>query len=371
MKIKIKKSNLLDGINIVSKAIATKTAKPILECILIEAKAGRIKLTANNLNLGIETYVDSTIIEEGVVAINAKLFYDITRNLNDSDVDISTDNDYKVTIRCEKTKFDIPCWDGTDFPDFPVVEKEKRITISQLGFRDIIRQTIFSLSDNENSRTMTGELFDVKDNILSVTALDGSRISVRKTALSGENSDVSAIVPGKTLKEVSRIITGGADDLLNIYFADTNLLFEFGDTRVVSRLIEGEYYKIAHMFTMDHNLIVTANRSELASCINRAKLLIQESNRKPIIVSIKDDNNLYIRLDTNLGSFNDNVEIKKDGGEIVIGFNPDFIVDALNVIDDEEVDIYMRDSKSPCLIRNADETYFYIILPININVDAY
>ena len=172
-------------------------------------------------------------------------------------------------------------------------------------------------------------------------------------------------------KEVSRIITGGADDLLNIYFADTNLLFEFGDTRVVSRLIEGEYYKIAHMFTMDHNLIVTANRSELASCINRAKLLIQESNRKPIIVSIKDDNNLYIRLDTNLGSFNDNVEIKKDGGEIVIGFNPDFIVDALNVIDDEEVDIYMRDSKSPCLIRNADETYFYIILPININVDAY
>ena len=250
MNLKIKKSNLLTAINIVSKAVAVKTTRPILECILIEAKNGRIKLTANNLTLGIETFVEGTIIDEGVAAVSAKLFSDIIRNLNDSEVDIITNSDYRVEIKCEKTEFEVPYWDGTDFPEFPVVEKEKSITISQLGFRDIVRQTIFSVSDNENSRMMTGEHFEVKNNELTVTSLDGSRISMRKVSLKGDNSDIDAIVPGKTLKDVVRIVNGGADDDVVIYFTDSHMLFEFEDTRVVSRLIEGDYFKITHMLSI-------------------------------------------------------------------------------------------------------------------------
>ena len=371
MNLKIKKSNLLTAINIVSKAVAVKTTRPILECILIEAKNGRIKLTANNLTLGIETFVEGTIIDEGVAAVSAKLFSDIIRNLNDSEVDIITNSDYRVEIKCEKTEFEVPYWDGTDFPEFPVVEKEKSITISQLGFRDIVRQTIFSGSDNENSRMMTGEHFEVKNNELTVTSLDGSRISMRKVSLKGDNSDIDAIVPGKTLKDVVRIVNGGADDDVVIYFTDSHMLFEFEDTRVVSRLIEGDYFKITHMLSMDHSLMVKANRQELMGCISRASLLIQESDRKPIIVKIKNNDIMYIRIDTNKGSFNDYIDIEKEGNEIVIGFNPSFIMDALSVIDDDKVNIYMKDSKSPCIIRNDESTFIYIVLPININVDAY
>lgn len=371
MNIKIRKSNLLAGINIVSKAVAVKTTRPILECILIEAKLGKIKLTANNLTLGIETYVEGVILEEGTAAVNAKLFYDIVRNLNDSEVDLITNNDYKMEIKCEKTEFSIPFWDGTDFPEFPFVEKEQSITISQLGLRDIVRQTIFSVSDNENSRMMTGENFQVKDNVLTVTSLDGSRISMRKVDLKGDNSDISAIVPGKTLKDVTRIITGGADDDVTIYFTNSTMLFEFENTRVVSRLIEGEYFKITHMLSMDQSLIVKANRQELMGCISRASLLIQESDRKPIIVKVKNNDIMYIRIDTNRGSFNDYIDIEKEGDEIVIGFNPSFIMDTLSVIDDDKVNIYMKDSKSPCIIKDDEGTFVYIILPININVDAY
>ncbi len=371
MNLKIRKSNLLAAINIVSKAVAVKTTKPILECIFVEAKNGRIKLTSNNLTLGIETYTDGIIIEEGAAAINAKLFFDIVRNLNDSEVDIITNNDYKMEIKCEKTEFSVSYWDGTDFPEFPVVEKEKSITISQLGLRDIVRQTIFSVSDNENSRMMTGEHFEVKDNVLTVTALDGSRISMRNMELKGNNSDIDAIVPGKTLKDITRIINGGADKDVNIYFTDSNMLFEFEETRVVSRLIEGEYFKITHMLSMDHSIMVKANRQELMGCISRASLLIQESDRKPIIVKINNNDIMYIRIDTNKGSFNDYIDIEKEGNEIIIGFNPSFIMDALSVIDDDKVNIYMKDSKSPCIIKNDEGTFTYIVLPININVDAY
>ncbi len=371
MRIKCKKNILQSGINIVQKAVSTKTTKPILECILLEAQGGNLKLTANNLNLGIETYIDCTILEEGTIAINAKLFSDIIRRLQDSDIDIETNSDYKITITCEKARFDIPCWSGEDFPELLSVDKEKSIVISQLGLKDVIRQTIFSVSDNENSKLMSGELFDVKDNVLSVVSLDGHRISMRKVNLKGDNSDVSAVVPGKTLQEISKIISGDSDSEVTIYFSDKNLSFEFENTRVVSRLIEGEYFKIAHMLSMDSVLTVKANRSELMGCIDRASLLIQENDKKPIIVSVKNDDNLYIRLDTNIGSIKEEMEIEKDGGEIVIGFNPTFIMDALRVIDDEKVNIHMNDSKSPCIIKDVDNTFTYIILPININPDAY
>ncbi len=371
MRIKCKKKTLLGGINIVSKAVSAKVVKSILECFLLEAKDGKLKITANNLNLGIETYIDCTIIEEGMVALNAKLFSDIIRKLEDSDIDIETSNDYKTTIICEKSKFDIPCWSGEDFPELLAVNKDKSISISQLSLKDVIRQTIFSISENENSKLMSGELFEVKDNVLSVVSLDGHRISMRKINLKGENSDLTAVVPGKTLQEISKIIGGEADKNVNIYFSDKNMSFEFDDTRVVSRLIEGEYFKIAHMLSMDSSLMVKANRNELMGCIDRASLLIQETDKKPIIVSVKNDNNLYIKLDTNKGSINEEMEIEKEGNEIIIGFNPSFIMDALRVIDDDKVNIYMNDSKSPCIIKDVEETFTYVILPININPDAY
>ncbi len=371
MFIKCKKGDLLSGINIVSKAVAGKTTKPILECILIEAKNGMIRLTGNNLNLGIDTYIEGTILEEGVVALQAKLFSDIVRKLRDNDVSIQTTSDYKVTITCEKTNFAIQYMDGADFPALPAVDKEKSVQISQLALKDVIRQTIFSIANNENQKMMTGELMEVKNNVLTVVSLDGHRISIRKMELAGDNSDMSVIVPGRTLIEISKILTGGAEDMIQIYFENTYILFEFENTRVLSRLIDGEYFRISQMLSMDHKMVVNANRLELMSCIDRASLLIQETDRKPIIVSVKNDNNLYIRLDTNMGSMKEEMEIEKEGGEIIIGFNPAFIMDALRVIDDESVSIYMKDYKSPCIIRDEEETYSYIILPININVGAY
>ncbi len=371
MRIKCKKSNLQSGINIVSKAVAAKTTKPILECILLEAKGGELKLTANNLNLGIETYIECTILEEGVIALNAKLFSDIIRKLQDSEIDIETNADYKTIINCEKSRFSIPCWTGEDFPELSSVDKDKSIVLSQLGLKDVIRQTIFSVSDNENSKMMSGELFEVTNNKLTVVSLDGHRISLRKISLKGDNSDVNAVVPGKTLQEVSKIINGDAESEVTLYFTDRNISFEFDRTRVVSRLIEGEYFKIAHMLSMDEDLMVKANRNELIGCIDRASLLIQETDRKPIIVSVKNDNNLYVRLDTNIGSLNEEMEIEKEGNEIIIGLNPSFVMDALRVIDDDKVNIYMKDSKSPILIKDVEESFSYIILPININPDAY
>ncbi len=371
MKIKCSKQDLLSSLNIVSKAVSTKTTMPILECILVEVYENKIKLTANDLEIGIETKLKGSVIEMGRIAIEAKIFNDIIRKLPDSDIYIESTSDYKTIIRCEKAKFVISSKSGEDFTELPEIEKDKKITISQFTLKEIIRQTIFSISDNENNKLMTGELFEVKDGKLTVVSLDGHRISMRNVSLNGEAANVRVVVPGKTLNDISKIISGGIDDMVNIYFTDRHILFEFEDTIVVSRLLEGEYFKIVQMLSMDHKIKVDVNNKEFLNCIDRASLLIKDSDKKPIVINIKNDNNMYLKVDTLMGSMNEEIEIKKDGDEIIIGFNPKFLMDVLRVIDDESITMYMRDSKSPCIIKDNQESFIYVVLPVNINVGAY
>jgi len=371
MKIKCSKNNLLSALNIVSKAVSTKTTMPILECVLIDVCADCIKLTANDLELGIETVLEGSVIEMGRIAVEAKLFIDIVRNFPNSDVYIESTSDYKTILRCEKSRFVLSSKSGEDFTDLPSIEKEKCIRISQFSLKEVIRQTIFSISENENNKLMSGELFEVKDGKLTVVSLDGHRISMRNIKLNDSSVNIKVVVPGKTLNDLSKIINGGVDDMVNIYFTDRHILFEFDNTTVVSRLLEGEYFKIVQMLSMDHKIKVGVNNKEFLDCINRASLLIKESDKKPIVVNIKNDNNMYLKVDTLMGSMNEEIEIDKTGEEIIIGFNPRFLMDVLRVIDDETINIYMRDSKSPCIIRDDEENYVYVVLPVNINVDAY
>lgn len=370
MKIKCSKSNLSNALNIVSKAVSTKTTMPILECILVDVYADCIKLTANDLEIGIETVLEGEVIEMGRIAIEAKIFNDIIRKLPDSDIFIESTPDYKTIIRCEKSKFVISSKSGEDFTELPQIEKEKSIELSQFSLKEIIRQTIFSISDNENNKLMTGELFEVKDGVLQVVSLDGHRISLRNLALKGSSSNVSVVVPGKTLNDLSKIITGGVDDMVTIYFTERHILFEFENTMVVSRLLEGEYFKIVQMLSMDHKIKVRVNNKELFNCIDRATILMRESDKKPIVVNIKDDM-MYMKVDTMVGTMDEEIDITKDGDEIIIGFNPKFLTDVLKVIDDEDIYIYMRDAKSPCIIRDDAGTYIYVVLPVNINAGAY
>ena len=158
--------------------------------------------------------------------------------------------------------------------------------------------------------------------------------------------------------------------MVTIYFTDRHILFEFENTMVVSRLLEGEYFKIVQMLSMDHKIKVRVNNKELFNCIDRATILMRESDKKPIVVNIKDDM-MYMKVDTMVGTMDEEIDITKDGDEIIIGFNPKFLTDVLKVIDDEDIYIYMRDAKSPCIIRDDAGTYIYVVLPVNINAGAY
>ena len=330
MKLVLSKSNLLTGVQIVSKAVPNKTTMSILECILVDARGSEIKLMANDMELGIETIIEGNIVEKGMIALDAKIFLEIVRKLPDSDITIVTDDMFKTTITCEKSKFNIIGKSGEDFSYLPSIEKIDSIIVSQFTLKEVVRQTIFSIADNDNNKLMTGELFEINEDILKVVSLDGHRISIRKIRLKNFYMPKKVVVPGKTLNEISKILSGEIDQMLS----------------------------------SDYETKVRINKKEFLNCIDRATLLVKEGDKKPIIINIMDGM-MELKINSAVGSMNEEIDIEKKGKDIMIGFNPKFLIDALRVIEDEEIDIYLVNPKAPCFIRDAEEKYIYLILPVN------
>lgn len=365
MKIIFQKQELVNAINVVNKAVPSRTTMPILECILIDAAPGSVTLTANDMEIGIRTKAAGTVEETGRIAINSRIFSDIIRKLPDGEVIIETISGSNVNIKCEKTSFDIAYLPADEFTELPSVERKNYISISQFSLKEIIKQTIFSIAANDNNKMMNGELFEVKDDVLRVVALDGYRIAIRRIALKDHYEDESVIVPGKSLNEVSRILSDKNDSEVIIYFSENHILFEFEDTIVVSRLVEGKYFDIDHIIrAADHSTTVKIKRQEFMSTIDRAMLLVNEE-KKPVIISVKNDE-MYVSAVSYIGSLKESIPVEKAGNDITIGFNPKYIQDALKVIDDEDICMYMVNPRSPCFIRNDEEGYDYMILPVNI-----
>ena len=368
MKLRFQKDDIVNGISIVMKAVPSKTTMSILECILIDASSGEIKLTGNDMELGIETTVNGEILEHGKIALDAKLFSEITRRVTSQNavVTIESDDKFNTTISCENSVFNIQGRDGDEFSYIPYIEKNKYISLSQFTLKEVIQQTIFSISPNDSNKMMAGELFEVNENQLKVVSLDGHRISIRNVTLKDHYENTKVIVPGKTLSEISKILGGDNEKEVLIYFSTNHILFEFDQTIVVSRLIEGEYFRINQMLSSDYETKVTINKKEFLDCIERATILIRENDKKPLILNV-GDNSMELKLNSSFGSMNAELMIHKTGKDIMIGFNPKFLIDALRVIDDEEINIYMMNPKSPCFIKDEEDNYIYLILPVNFN----
>ncbi len=369
MKLICSKAALLNGLQVVSKAVPNKTTMSILECILIDSTDRQIRLTANDMELGIETIIEGEILEKGIIALDAKIFLDIVRKLPDNDITLTTDASFKTSITCEKAKFNILGKSGEDFSYLPDIERNDSIILSQFTLKEVIRQTIFSISDNDSNRLMSGELFEINGDTLRVASLDGHRISIRRISLKESYPAKKVIVPGKTLNEISKILGGDADQDVTIYFTDKHIVFEFDNTTVVSRLIEGEYFKIDQMLSSDYETKVTIRKKELLDCIDRATLLIKEGDKKPIIISITDGS-MELKINSTVGSMDEEIDIDKLGKDLMIGFNPRFLIDALRVIDDETITIYLVNPKAPCFIRDEENSYIYLILPVNFTTVA-
>ena len=366
MNLKFQKAQLVNALSIVMKAVSTKTSSVILESILISASDNRVVLDATDTELSIQTEVDAVIVKAGGVVLNAKLFSEIVRKFDGTEslIELDVDNDFKTTIKCEQAVFNIMGIDPVEFIPMPKIDRDAFISLSQFSLKEVIRQTEFSTAISDINRMMGGELIDVKNNVAKFVTLDGHRMSIRNIELMGEYEDQKCVVPIKSLQEVMRIIDSDTQKNVNIYFSKDHILFEFDKTLVLSRILDGEFFRIESMLSNDYNTKVNVSRLKLQNAIEQSMILIRENEHKPMILDI-ENGMLKLSVNSSLGFMDAKVNIEKSGSDLKIAFNPKFLVDALKVIDDDFVNIYFTNAKSPCFIRDDKNTYTYLILPVN------
>lgn len=361
------KEKLLDGINIVLKAVPSRTTLPILECILIVAENNYLKLLCNNLEMGIETsQIEATIIKPGNIAIDAKMFSEIIRKLPDENISL-TANDNLVVIKGGRSEFKISCQKGDDFPRLPEIEKSDAYKISANDFKDIVKQTIFSVSLDESKPILMGELLEIKNKKINMVALDGFRISFRSVETLENFNDVSVVIPNKTLSDIVRILTASECEKVLMYITDKHALFEFNECKIVTRLIDGKFLNYENIFTDDYKTIIRVNRNDFLESVERASLISSANSKKNPIKFRFENEKIIITSNTDLDASYEELLVNIDGEPLEIAFNPKYLTDALKAIESEEITIQFTTSLNPCIIKPADETNAkYLILPLRL-----
>ena len=361
MKIITSKNLLLNAINITQKAVPSKTTLPILEGILIEAKNGKLKLIGTDLEVGIETTINVDVIVPGRIVISSRMIGEIVRKLPDSDIELELKENNTVYIKCENSHFKVNGMTPDEFPDLPEVKKENGVVITQKKFKEMIKQTIFAVSTDEIRPILTGVLFEVAGDKISMVALDGFRMAVKNASVINDNH-FKAVIPGKSLSEIGKILED-TEEPVNIYFSKNQILVQIQNTIIISRLLEGEFINYKQIIPNEYKIKVKVLISKLIESCERAALFARDSSNNMIKFEIVDDI-MSIKSNSQNGDVQEELKVSKQGEDIEIAFNAKYFMDVLKVIDSEEITIEFTTNISPSILRPLDDIgYLYLILP--------
>ena len=369
MKIICDKDKILKAINSVTKAVASKTTMPILEGILIQTNDKEVKLTTYDLEIGIEYIVEAQVEEQGATVVNAIMFSEIIRKLPDTEIKIYINDKNLLVIECEGSLYKLATMNPNEFPELPQINVENSIELEQNALKEMIRKTLFAVSTEENRPIFTGCLFEVVDNKLNLVAVDGFRLAWKSKYLQTKVNNFSAVIPGRTLNEINKIILDNFDTI-QIGIAKNQALFEMENCKIVTRLLDGEFLNYSNVIPSMWDTRIRVNKSNMQNCFERVSLIssssIEREKKYPVKVSI-DIGKVVISCTNQTGDAKEEMYVSTEGKNLEAGFNPKYFLDAFRAIDDEEVFIDFGTSISPCIIRPVDNgDYIYMILPIRM-----
>jgi len=363
MNFSCNKQDLMEAIATVQKAVMTKATVPILEGIYIEA-GENLKLVGNCFDMGIEFYVNADIKEKGSIVINSRMFGDIVRGLPDSEIFIHQKENFVVVIECNNSYYEIKGLSAYGFPMLPEIEEKNKISVQQSALRDMIRKTIYAISDDEKTKILTGSLIEAADGELTMVSLDGFRLAVAKTVIK-EDVGFKAVIPGRNLGEIYKILDQ-TDEKVKITISVNQALFEFENCKIVSKLLDGEYMNYRSFIPEKFETQIEVNVKEFTKGIERASLIMSEENKYPVKIIIEDDN-MLITSSTKFGISKEQIDVNANGSNITIGFNPRYLLDSFRVIEDEKVEVYFSSPVGPCVVKPIQSDKFtFMILPVRI-----
>jgi len=365
MKIIFNRQHLSEILLNVSKSVSSKTTIPSLEGILIKSYNNSVTFFGYNLELLISTSEqDCEIIEDGEIVINAKILTDMVKKINSNKISVSTDINNNCTIKGDITEFNIIGFPSNDYPDMPLFKGDIITEISGNLIKNMIEETIFSVSTNEQKPIHTGILFDITEQQIKLVSVDGFRLALRKENIKN-NIDIKFVVPAKTLSEISRLIKDD-NEKITIFKNDKNIIFKIYNYIIISRLLEGDFLDYQSIIKSNNLTTVTCERREFFEMIDRTSLIINDRIKSPVITQFID-NKIKTNCETSIGNIYDEINCKIEGENLKIGYNNKYLLDALRVCKDEKIKILFNGPLSPIKITPIDDdTYLFLILPVRL-----
>ena len=364
MKLLMDVRTLNAGIATVIKSLSSKPALPVLEGIFLSAEEGGLRIRCTDLSLQIECLVEATVEETGKIVVPGRLFAEMCRKLGEGTVDLRLEA-RTLTIKSGRVRTTMQCMDPKEYPDMAVVGKTTSLTLPQGALKDMVRQTVFATAQEETKPILTGVLCEIEGREFTTVALDGFRLALRRYPIDTVAEHKEAVVPSKSFVEISRTLPDD-EAPVEVQFSATHLLIDMGYTRIISRLLDGDFIRYKSILPSDHATRVRVNRCELLESIDRAMLLAREGNNNLVRFSVSSDT-VKISANSAVGRIDEEVPIHLNGDPIEIAFNARYFSDVLKVLDDEEVFLDMNNNVSPCVVRPVQgDEYYYLILPVRI-----
>ncbi len=360
------KATLLNAINTVSKAIPSKAVNPICEGILFNARNSEVVLTTTDSALTIQTKIASEVESEGEVVINGRFFAEVIRKMPEGEIKVSGTFREGIEVKGNFSKINIAAMDPNEYPSLPVIDRDNFFTLPQSELKKMINQTLFATAADEARPILTGCLFEVEEANINVVALDGFRLALRNSYVEDIDNPIKAIIPARALSEITKILLD-TDDLARLYIQKSYCMVEIEETKVMTRLIEGEYIKYKPIIPTQLDNNITINRIDLLEAIDRAWLIVRENTRNKYVVFRFSEDKLVITSRSDTGNAYEEIDFAGKATPMEIGFNPRYFVESLKNIDDEFVTFSFTTPSSPTIIHPVDGNKFlYLILPVRL-----
>ncbi|MDO5718266.1 MAG: DNA polymerase III subunit beta [Tissierellia bacterium] len=367
MKITINQSDLLKQINIAQKAISNRTTMQVLEGILFQAKDNYLTLISTDFDIAIDTKTPCTIEEEGSIVINSTLFGNIVRKLPNEPIRIEVEN-HNILIRCEDIRFNLTGLDPIEYPSLPEVDTEDNFSLNQEQLSKCIKHTLFSASVDDSRPLLMGILVDCSEE-LNFVSLDGYRLS-RVTLEDVNAPDMRFIIPARSLGELDKIIE--PEDEIKISHVPGHVLFEFGNTKFYTKLLEGKFVDYKAILSEKYNSYIVLDRKNMVDSLERISLLAREDKARLVKLLISKDK-LEIKSNTEIGDGYEKINCKLEGKGTNIAFNNRYLLEGIKVIDTDKIKINLKGTVNPCTIEpvDGDVNYTYLVLPVKLKSEEF
>lgn len=364
MFIRCEQELLAASLGIVTRAMPSRTTIPVLENVFIETAQDHINMICTDLQLGIQTQMEAQVEEEGCFLLPGRLLSDMVRKLPKGEVTIQIKNK-KAIIRCSSSRFTLTCHEPDEFPSLPDVVSSKPIILPQKSMREMIRQTYFAASADESRIILTGVLMELHGNSMRTVALDGFRLALHQCPLGEDYGDMKAVIPAKSLAEVSKVLTED-DEKVYLTITPTHFMADVGNTRVITRLLEGEYIKYTQILPGEWQTRALVNCAEMSASIDRASTMAREDSSNLIRLSMTQGD-LVMTADSEIGKVVEKLSVELEGKDLEIAFNAKYMADVLKSVEDESVYLCFNTNVSPCVIRPVQgDTFLFLVLPVRV-----